>query len=253
MHSYILRSEREFFMVESRLDVMSERFPPKLIGMGYMLLWGLTFSTAMSLAKSLSPEVDSIIVLFMRYFFGLVFFSPFIMHAGIKSFVTNRPLMHMLRVMCVVLAMGCTYYAYRHLPLAMATSIGMTGPLFTTIMSFLLLKDKVSLSKWLVIIVGYFGVIVMVRPHEMAISIGVWVELFANLFAAMTIVCTKVLARTERTVTIMFYTNTVTTLIAGLVVLSVWKTPALPDLLTLMGIGAMGVFSQFCSVSALSM
>lgn len=238
-------------MIENRLSTLSTSVSPKLIGAGFMLLWALSFSTAMAFAKSLSPEVDSIMVLFMRYFFGLVFFSPFILQSGIKSFATSRPFLHFLRVISVVVAMGCTYYAYRNLPLALATSIGMTGPLFTTVVSCILLKDKVSLSKWFLIIVGYFGVLVMVRPHEMGISFGVWVELLANLFAALTIVCTKALSRTEKTLTIMFYTNTVTTLVVGFMVLSVWKTPAFSDMLTLMGIGVMGVFSQFCSVSSL--
>jgi len=238
-------------MIENRLATLSTSVSPKLIGASFMLLWALSFSTAMAFAKSLSPEVDSIMVLFMRYFFGLIFFTPFILQAGIKSFATARPFLHFLRVISVVAAMGCTYYAYRHLPLALATSIGMTGPLFTTVISYVLLKDNVSLPKWGLILVGYFGVLVMVRPHDMDISFGVWVELFANLFAALTIVCTKILSRTEKTLTIMFYTNTVTTLVVGLVVLSIWKTPALPDILTLIGIGAMGVFSQFCSVSAL--
>src|SRR3990167_7248795 len=202
-------------MIESRLEILTDKMSPKLMGAGFMLLWGLAFSTTMSLAKSLSPEVDSIIILFMRYFFGLIVFSPFLLQAGIKSFTTKRPLLHLLRVLSVIGAMGCAYYAYRNLPLALATSIGMTGPLFTTVMSFLLLRDRVSLAKWFVIIVGYFGVIVMMHPHEVTASFAVWVELFANLFAAFTIICTKILSRTERTVTIMFYTNTVTTFIVG--------------------------------------
>ncbi|EKE10271.1 MAG: hypothetical protein ACD_16C00059G0018 [uncultured bacterium] len=238
-------------MIESRLEILTDKMSPKLMGAGFMLLWGLAFSTTMSLAKSLSPEVDSIIILFMRYFFGLIVFSPFLLQAGIKSFTTKRPLLHLLRVLSVIGAMGCAYYAYRNLPLALATSIGMTGPLFTTVMSFLLLRDRVSLAKWFVIIVGYFGVIVMMHPHEVTASFAVWVELFANLFAAFTIICTKILSRTERTVTIMFYTNTVTTFIVGFIAIGVWKTPSLPDLLTLMTIGAMGVFSQYCSVTAL--
>lgn len=238
-------------MIENRFEVLTDRLSPKLIGAGFMLLWGIAYSMAMTLAKSLSPEVGSIMVLFMRYFFGLVFFSPFILQAGPKIFITNKPFLHLLRVLFVIGAMGCSYYAYRNLPLAFATSIGMTAPLFITVMSFLLLRDRVSLAKWLAIIVGYFGVIVMVRPHEVAMSSGVLVSLFANLFAAFVIICTKVLSRTERTVTIMFYTNTVTTFVVGLVALSVWKTPTLQDLLTLMMIGAMGVLSQYCSVTAL--
>lgn len=224
---------------------------PKLIGAGFMLLWALSFSSAMAFAKSLSPEIDSIIILFMRYFFGLIFFSPFLIQAGFKGFVTSRPLLHLIRVVCVGLAMGCTYYAYRNLPLALATSIGMTGPLFTTVLSMFLLKDSVSLPKWAFIIVGYLGVLVMVRPHELSINVAVWVELLANLFAAFSIICVKLLSRTESTLTIMLYANTVTTFIVGVLALTLWKTPDNSDLIILMVIGALGVFSQFCSVSAL--
>ena len=238
-------------MSETRVETIVGTFSPKLVGAAFMLLWALSFSTAMAFAKTLSPEVDSIIVLFMRYFFGLVFFSPFVFQAGLKGFITSRPALHLIRVVCVGAAMGCTYYAYRNLPLALATSIGMTGPLFTTVLSMLLLRDSISFPKWVLIIFGYFGVIVMVQPHEMPIGIGVWVELLANLFAALSIICVKLLSRTESTLTIMLYANTATTFIAGLVALSVWKTPATPDLIALMAIGALGVFSQFCSVSAL--
>lgn len=216
-----------------------------------MLLWALSFSSAMAFAKALSPEVDCIVILFMRYFFGLIFFSPFIFRVGLTGFATKRLPLHLIRVIFVGIAMGCTYYAYRNLPLALATSIGMTGPLFTTLLSLLILKDSVSFSKWCLILFGYFGVIVMVRPHEMPISLGVWVELLANFFASLVIICTKLLSRTESTTTIMLYTTTATTFFGGLVAISVWKMPALHDLIILMTVGAFGVFSQFSYVSAL--
>lgn len=238
-------------MSERQMTATGGIFPPKLIGALFMLLWAMTFSTAMALTKTLSSDVDSIVILFMRDFFGLLFFSPFVVQAGFKGFKTSRPILQLIRVLCMLIAMGCTYYAYRHLPLALATSIGMTGPLFTTLLSMLLLKDAVSFSKWALILFGYFGVIVMVRPHDMPISMGVWVELFANLFAGFTIICTKLLSRTDSTVTIMLYTTTITTFIAGILALSVWKTPALPDMMILVAIGGFGVFSQYCSITAL--
>jgi len=238
-------------MSDSRIAALTEGISPKLVGAAFMLLWALSFSCAMIFAKTLPREVDSSVILFMRYLFGLMFFSPFVYQAGFKGFVTSRPILHMTRVLCVGAAMWCTYYAYRNLDLALATSIGMTGPLFTTVLSMLLLKDSISLSRWALILFGYMGVIVMVRPHEMAISTGVWVELLANLFAACSIICVKMLSRTESTLTIMLYANTVTTFIAGLLVLGVWKTPEPQDLGILMTVGALGVFSQYCSVTAL--
>ncbi len=238
-------------MIESYLTMPTERFSPKLKGTLFMLLWAISFSTALAIAKSLSSEVDNIIILFLRYLFGFIFFSPFIFKERHKGFVTARPLLQLIRVVCVIAAMGCTYYAYRHLPLALATSIGMTGPLFTTLLSMLILKDRVSFQKWAFILFGYLGVIVMVQPHETSISVGVWVELFANLFAALVIVFTKILSRTDSTVTIMLYTTATTAFMSTILVPFVWKTPALHDFISLMAIGAFGVFSQYCYVSAL--
>lgn len=234
-----------------RITAWQEAVSPKLVGAGFMLLWALSFSSAMSVAKTLSPDIHSIMVIFMRYVFGLIFFSPFVFQAGFKGFITSRPLLHFTRIVCMIIAMGCTYYAYRNLPLALATSIGMTGPLFTTILAMLLLKDSVSLPKWVFIIFGYLGVLVMVQPHEIPISTGVWVELLANLFAALTIICVKLLSRTESTLTLMLYANTATTFIVGILALTIWKTPETSDLITLMIIGGLGVLSQFSYVSAL--
>lgn len=235
----------------SPLETLKRKLPPKLMGAIFILLWALSFSIAMAFAKTLSSEVDSVMVLFMRYFFGLIFFSPFIIKAGVKGFVTSRPILHIIRVITLGTTVGCTYFAYRNLPLALATSIGMTGPLFTTILAMILLKDDVSFTKWGLILLGYAGVIVAVRPHEMGISIGVWMALAANLFAALSIICAKLLTRTESTFTIMLYANTVTTFIAGLVAISLWKTPGTSDFLSLIAVGGFGVLSQFCSITAL--
>lgn len=233
------------------IDILKNKLPPKFIGAGFMLLWALSFSTAMAFAKTLSQEVDSFIVLFMRYFIGLVFFTPFIINVGFKGFMTKRPFLHCVRVLALGSAVACTYFAYRNLPLALATSIGMTGPLFTTLLAILILKERVSLKKWAFILLGYSGVLIAVRPHEMAISIGVWASLMANILAALSNICIKVLTRTERTFTLMLYANTATTFIAGLVAIMVWKTPELPDLLSLIAVGGFGVFSQYCNISAL--
>jgi drug/metabolite transporter (DMT)-like permease len=238
-------------MIGRRIVAWQEGVSPKLMGAGFMLLWALSFSSAMAVAKTLSPDIHSIMVIFMRYVFGLIFFSPFVFQTGFQGFKTSRPLLHFTRIICMIIAMGCTYFAYRNLPLALATSIGMTGPLFTTVLAMLLLKDSVSLPKWVLIIFGYLGVLVMVQPHEMPISVGVWVELLANLFAALTIICVKLLSRTESTLTLMLYANTATTFIVGILALTIWQTPSTADFFTLAAVGGLGVLSQFSYVSAL--
>jgi drug/metabolite transporter (DMT)-like permease len=231
--------------------LVNSKLPPKLVGALFMLLWALSFSTAMAFAKTLSPEVDSVMVMFMRYFFGLIFFTPFIIRAGTKGFTTSRPLLHLIRVVALGVAVSCTYFTYRKLPLTLATSIGMSGPLFTTVLAMIFLKDHIRFSKWMLIILGYVGVIVAVRPHELTINIGVWTALLANLCASLSLICVKLLTRTESTFTLMLYANTATTFIASLVAFVVWETPSQPDLLALVAVGGFGVFSQYCSVTAM--
>ncbi|MEB3702597.1 DMT family transporter [Candidatus Bealeia paramacronuclearis] len=242
-------------MFISKLNSLKARIlevvPAKLIGAAFMMSWALLFSTAMAFSKTLHPDVHSLVILFMRCLFGFMIFSPFALKMGLAAFKTNRPLLHLLRVCFMCSAMACTYYAYRNLPLATATSIGMTGPLFTTMLAMLILRDNVSLQKWGVILLGYVGVLVVVRPHEIEITPAIWVEILANIFAACTIICVKLLSKTEETVTIMMYATSAAVIVSGLAAVSVWQPPSYEDILTLVAIGALGVSSQFCSVTAL--
>lgn len=217
-----------------------------------MLLWALTFSSAMALAKNLDPCVHSLVLLFMKSLFGLIFFSPFLIKAGIHELKTNKLLLQILRGTFISISVACTYYAYRNLPLGLATSIGMTGPLFTALLSILILKEMVSFQKWMLIILGYIGVIIVVRPHEVVIEAGIWTALCANLFAASSIITVKILSRTESTLSIIAYANIITTTVAAIAAFFVWEDAlSTKDTIILVVVGGLGILSQFFSVTAL--
>lgn len=224
---------------------------PKLIGGALMLLWALSFSVILALVKTLSPSVDNITILFVRYLCGLIFYTPFLMRTGLSSFKTSHPLLHIIRIVTLASATLCAYYAYRHLPLVLATSIGMSAPLFTSVLSIILLGESVSWKKWGLIIFGYLGVLVMVRPDEVSIVFAVWIALCANLSAGLTIITVKVLSKTESTSTLLVYINTFMTILAGIGALSIWTTPSLYDFIILLTIGALGLVSQYSLITAL--
>jgi drug/metabolite transporter (DMT)-like permease len=223
----------------------------KLYGMAWSLLGSLCFTTAMSLAKLLDPSVKGAVLVFFRCLFGLIFFLPFLVREGISTLKTKRPLLHLLRVLFTCSAIACTYYGYRNLPLAMATSIGFTAPLMTTALAILVLKEMVSIKKWLLIIVGYCGVLVIVHPSDFTFNNAVYVLLLANLFASSSVICGKKLTTTESTISMMFYMNVISTLLTGAVVCFAWVTPSLHDLIILIFLGLMGVSAQFCYIRSL--
>lgn len=223
----------------------------KIRAIQWILLWCVCFTFAMSCAKFLSKEVSDVVLLFMRSFFGLVFIMPFIMKQGLKPLKTKVLPLHLLRITFACIATACTYYAYRHLPLAFATSIGFTAPLFTTILAMLFLGDRVSVKLWAAIFVGYTGVLLMLRPTEFIFDMNVFVALMANLVAGCSLVTIKKLTKTESTETIMMYSGIGAVVLSGVASVFYWQTPSWTDIMILCGVGGFGTLSQFCYVKAL--
>lgn len=223
----------------------------KLLGMLWSLAGSVCFTTAMSCAKLLDPSVKGAVLVFFRCLFGLIFFLPFLLKEGFGNVKTKRPLLHILRVSFTCSAIACTYYGYRNLPLAMATSLGFTAPLMTTALAILVLKEVVTLRKWALIIVGYMGVLVIVHPADFTFNNAVYVLLLANLFASGSIICGKKLTATESTISMMFYVNVISTLLSGSVAYFMWVTPSTHDFIILIFLGLMGVTAQFCYIRSL--
>ncbi len=214
-------------------------------------LGALALSSLMALAKQLHPGIPTALVIFMKSSFGLIFLIPFLI-SNRKSFVKTKKLpWHILRVTLAASTMLCTYYAYRNLPIAFATSVGMSGPLFTTLLSAILLKENISPLKWLIIILGYIGVIIIIKPTTFLLDFGTASALLANLLAACTIIVVKILSRYDSTLTIMIYSNIGITLLSFVFNINGWQALSLKDLMLLSFIGILSLITQFCSVTAL--
>lgn len=218
----------------------------------WILLWSFIFSSSMSFAKTLSPEIHGASLIFCRLAFGFMFMMPVLMTQGIGEIVQTKKLwLHLLRGAILFVAMGCTYYAYRSLPLAQAATIGQSGPLFTTVLSIIFLKEKIGFSKWIALIVGYIGVVFIIRPGEAELDIAVVVALLANLLAGLGIVTAKLLSSTEKSQTILVYSTGSALMLSTMGGLYYWHMPSSWDLIVLVIIGATGTFSQYCYLQAL--
>ena len=217
----------------------------------WMLMWAFSITLAVSFAKGLDSEISGFILVFFRCSFGFLFTVHFIFSEGLEKLKTRRFPLHFLRMFFNATGLVCTYYAYRHLPLAEATAIGFTEPLVTIILAAVILKDKLTLAKWIGLIGGYIGVFIIASPHTMVINNAFYVLLLANFFASSSLICTKILSKTDSTIAILTYTNIMSILIAGFVALPYWKTPDLYNALLMVGVSFCGIISQFSYVKAL--
>jgi drug/metabolite transporter (DMT)-like permease len=118
---------------------------------------------------------------------------------------TAHPWGHVWRGLMGVSAMFCFFLSYKLLPLSDAIALGLSGPIFLTVLSVPLLGEKVGMRRWSAVIVGFIGVLVMTRPGSGVFETAALVPLLAAVFYALAMISIRKLARTEGPTTIVFY------------------------------------------------
>lgn len=236
------------------LEALEVKFSKTLLAIIFMLLWGCSHTATMSFAKLISSDVNNFIIVFLRCFFGFIFFMPFAMkmlvEKGIQGLKTNHPFLQTLRILIVGIAMTCTYYTYRHLPIATASAIGFSSPLFTTLLASLFLNTRVGYSKWILLLVGYLGVLIIIRPFSY-FSVVIYIAILANFLASCSLIIIKKISFKDSTVTIMFYTNLMTLMVFSIIALWSWETPEIKDLILIACLALSSTLSQFFYIQAL--
>lgn len=171
----------------------------------------LSFSLMYALMKwaaTLQPLSAGEMV-FYRSLFGLpvVLLWVFGTGSGLAAISSRRPMVHVWRGALGVSGIFLIFQGLRLLPLADATTIGFTAPIFATLLSILLLKETVGRHRWTAVIVGFLGVLLMVRPGAAGAPplIGVLFALGGAFVAASVTVTLRQLGKTETATAIVFW------------------------------------------------
>ena len=134
------------------------------LGFLYMFLSVCTFSI-MDLIVKWSGDYPTGQVMFFRGFFGIIPTFFLIPRERIKTFYkTKRPKEHFFRCIMGLMALVAIFIALRKLPLAIVVSLSFSAPLFITILSIFLLSEKVGIYRWLAVLIGFVGVIIITEP-----------------------------------------------------------------------------------------
>ncbi|MCW2273935.1 EamA family transporter [Rhodoblastus acidophilus] len=181
------------------------------------------------------------------------------------ALATKRPLGHLGRGLSGVAGMFSNFSALALLPLADATAYFYAYPIFVTVIAGVFLRERLHVSRWLAVLLGFGGVLVMLSEHLGAVGgsdarFGAGVALFGALCAALSIVQTRRLAQVETTGAIVFYFTCLCTLFGGSVLALAPFVPALgaqawvtPDQSAWMGVvvaGAAGGVAQILATSS---
>lgn len=148
-------------------------------------------------------------MLFYRAIFGLPVVLAWVLTSqGIGALATKRPLAHVGRSVLGISSILCTFQALILLPLADATTIGFTAPVFATILSWLVLREPVGRHRWLAVLCGFVGVAIVMRPGGSgdAVSLlGVAIGLVAAFGTASVTITLRHLGNTEHVAAIVFW------------------------------------------------
>ncbi len=167
-----------------------------------------------------------------------------------ELFRTRQIVLLSLRGVLSVVTTGLFFYSLNKLEIASATTISMLAPLLIALISGWLLKEKVGLSRWLVILWGFASVAFILQPGGGLFNEGAFIALLSAVFYALSMILNRKLVEVDNTLTILFYFSLVSTVL--LMPFSITDFPGLPqyDYIMLAGIGLLSVLAQFFGVGA---
>jgi len=166
---------------------------------------------------------------------------------------SRRPHWQFVRALSLVISLSCLFFALRYLPLAEATTIGFTAPLFIVALSGPMLGEKVESRRWIAVLLGMLGAIIVMRPGTGLLHWSALVVLLGAFFFAMFNVVTRKLGSTDRSWTTLFYTFSIGTVLLSGAMPVVWRTPNLSEWTLFGACGMLGVAAHFSLFRSLTL
>ena len=180
-------------------------------------------------------------VIFFRGFFGVLLYFLIMPRDRIKNFYyTKRPGLHFLRCFFGLIALLAIFTALRNLPLATVVSISFAAPIFTTILSIFLLSEKVGFFRWLAVIVGFVGIIIITEPGFTSLNIYFIYPVIFCLGMSYVAITIRQLSTSEPVWLISLYFSATITLASFFTIPYGWIMPDIKDLMLLISIGIFG-------------
>ena len=214
------------------------------LGFLYMFLSIIGFSLMDVIVKwSVDYPVGQ--VLFFRGFFGIIFYFFIIPRERLHDFYkTKRPGLHSLRCIAGLIAIIAIFIALRKLPLATVVSISFAAPIFTTIFSIFLLSEKVGIYRWLAVLVGFIGILIITEPGISNLNIYYIFPIIFCLGLSYVAITLRQLSKTEPVWLISLFFSIAITFLSFLTLPFGWVMPSFNHFLILSLVGIFGGVSN---------
>lgn len=218
-----------------------------LLMLGSTMAFGL-MAVAIRYATRYVPTQE---VAFFRNAFGLLALLPMLLRPGHAPLKTQQLPRYFVRSAIGLGSMLCAFWALGHLPLAQAVSLSYSTPLFVTIAAVLWLGETVRVRRWAAVVVGFIGVLVIVRPGTAGFTAGSLVAVAAAVLSSLVAIQIKQLTRVDSADTVVLYTYVFWVPLSLVPALFVWVWPTGIAWLWLLATGVLGTVGQLLWTRAL--
>lgn len=225
--------------------------PNHLIQGALLILLGEALLAVMGgLIKHLSQELPTELIVFYRNLFGLLLLLPIIFKSGFSQLKTQQLPMHILRASLGLTAMYGFFFVLGNMPLAEAFLVKLTTPFFMPIVAALWLGESIRRKNLGAIIIGFIGVIFILRPGTDSFEPIAMIGLGAAALAGSAKVCIRRMGGTENSVTIVFYFGLFSSCLSLIPLLWSWQVPLAHHWPYILCMGLMGTLGQLALTRA---
>jgi drug/metabolite transporter (DMT)-like permease len=243
---------RRFPRSSAAMDEMMRASRPENIPAAILWMMGaLACFVLMALAgRELSRAISTFEIVFFRAAIGLAILVPIIARLGWSRVKTQRFGFHCVRNTVHFAGQWGWFHALGLIPLAEVFAIEFTSPIWTAILAAAFLGERITRLRVLAILLGFAGVLIVIRPGMTEFHAESLWALGAALLYGVNFVVTRAMTRTEPALAIVFYMNVVQLPLAAAFTVPLWVTPPVHLWPWVFVVGAVGVVSHFCLARA---
>ncbi|WP_203074981.1 DMT family transporter [Falsiroseomonas ponticola] len=215
-----------------------------------------TFTVAAAMVKAIGTALPVAQVVLFRNLFALPLLLVLLARAGgWEALRTRHPGQHLQRALWGMFGMFGAFHGYANLPIATVTALGFTMPLFLTALSVVLLKEQVGWRRWSAVVVGFVGVLIMVRPFATGDAalppISVGIVLLGSVGWALAMMTIRRMGEAgESGVAIVIWFALISAAASAAATVPVWVTPDAWQWTLLVGIGLASALAQLQMTAA---
>jgi drug/metabolite transporter (DMT)-like permease len=224
---------------------------PPWRGVLYLLAAVAVLPVMDGFAKALTTRYPVLEVAWARFFFAFLVLLPFVARQpGRELMRPPRLALQLLRSVCQVLAVSLFFLTLSHLPLADTLAICFLYPLITVALAGLLLGEAVGPRRWLAVLVGFLGAMIIIRPGLGVFQPAALMGLATSLVFAVFIILTRKLAGSAPPAVILIWGTLVGAVLTTALLPLVWVPPTVADLLAMLAVGGIGALGHLLLLKA---